>query len=145
MLSCLRVLIAVVTLNALCSCLTNYPVIQVNPSGNLQRGVVFYFSDLFRGTASPFEITSINVGEFYPQADGGGVEYPRWNVSGRQTLKYAVYGRKYIGLKQEHGPTRPLQPGHKYVVYVLTATGSHNLFAFTVDQNGDVHRAPRVY
>ena len=133
-------LIAVLALGLLSSCLTNYPAIQVNPSGNVRRVVVFGFSDLFRGGTAPFEITSISVGEFHPHADGGGVEYPRWSVSGNQGLRYAVYGVKYIGLKQ-NGPTRPLQPGHKYTVYVSTATGSHDLFALTVDQN-DVQRAP---
>src|ERR1700738_704851 len=98
MLSRLRVLIAVVTLSVLCSCLTTYRVIQVNPSGNLQGGVVFSFSDLFRSTAAPFDITMIEVGEFYPQPDGSGVEYPRWVVSGNQTLRYAVYGARYTGL-----------------------------------------------
>jgi hypothetical protein len=138
-------LIAVVTLAGLCSCLTNSPVIQVNPSGNLQSGVVFSFSNLFRSTAVPFEITMIEVGEFYPQAGGGGVEYPRWHVSGKESLRYAVYGATYSGLKQQHGPTRPLQPGHKYIVSVLTDTAGSVLFAFTVDQNGNVHRAPKVF
>src|SRR5881628_3267922 len=101
MLSYVRLLIAAVTAISLCSCLTNHPVIQVNPSGSLQRGVVFSFSDLFRPHAPPFEITDIDVTEFFPKREGGGVEHTRWHVSGRQTLRYAVYGASYSSLKQD--------------------------------------------
>jgi hypothetical protein len=145
MLVTIRVLTAAITILALSSCLTNYPVIQANPSGNVRSRVVFSFSDLFRGSTQPFEITSISVYETFPQADGTVVEYPRWNVTGKQTLRYAVYGARYSGLKQEHGPTRALQPGHRYIVIVSAATGPSDLFAFTVEQNGYVHRTPRVF
>src|SRR3954469_22610999 len=128
MLSLLRMLTAVSTVTLICSCLTTYPVIQVNPSGKVPGAVVFAFSDSSRGRV-PIEITSIRVGEFYPTPDGGGVDRPRWDVSGNQTLRYAIYGARYSGLKQV-GPVQSLHRGHRYTVYVLTAGGSHDLFAF---------------
>lgn len=122
----------------LASCSIFEPVIDAVPVGNLQRGVVFYFGDIFR-THPEFTVTGVTVLEH--QSDGS--TRAVWIAEGAQPLRYITYGQKYPGLKESQRPLR-LKRGMRYEVFVYTSTGgkSLDLFAFRIDENGNVRKAP---
>jgi hypothetical protein len=66
-----------------------------------------------------------------------------WITEGAQPLRYITYGAKYPGLKEARRPL-PLKLGKRYEVFVYTSTGgkSVDLFAFRVDENGNVKQVP---
>jgi hypothetical protein len=122
----------------LASCSVFQPVIDVVPVGSLQDGVVFYLSDIFRPRPE-FTVTGVTVLE--DQSDGS--RRAVWIVEGAQPLRYITYGAKYPGLKENQRPLR-LKRGMRYEVFVYTSTGgkSLDLFAFRIDENGNVRKAP---
>jgi len=122
----------------LASCSVFQPVIDVVPVGGLQQGVVFYLGDIFRPHRE-FTVTGLTVQE--TQSDGS--RRAVWIAEGAQPLQYITYGAKYRGLKEVRRPL-PLKRGKRYEVFVYTSTGgkSVDLFAFRVDENGDVKQVP---
>jgi hypothetical protein len=60
-------------------------------------------------------------------------------------LRYITYGAKYPDLKEGKRPLR-LRRGKRYEVFVYTSTGAKpvDVFAFRVDENGNVRQAPWV-
>jgi hypothetical protein len=122
----------------LTSCSVFQPVIDVVPIGSLQQGVVFYLGDIFRPRPE-FTVTGLTVLE--EQSDGS--RRAVWIAEGAQPLRYITYGAKYPGL-QEARPPLPLKRGKRYEVFLYTSTGgkSVDLFAFRVDENGNVKQVP---
>lgn len=122
----------------LASCSVFQPVIDVVPVGSLQHGVVFYLGDIFRPRPE-FTVTGVTVLE--DQSDGS--RRAVWIVEGAQPLGYITYGAKYPGLKESQRPLR-LKRGVRYEVFVYTSTGSKSLdlFAFRIDENGNVKKVP---
>ena len=122
----------------LASCSVFYPVIDVVPVGSLQHGVVFYLGDTFR-QHQEFTVTGVTVLE--EQSDGS--TRAIWIVEGAQPLRYITYGVRYPDLKESQRPLR-LKRGKRYEVFVYTSTGakSLDLFAFRVDENGNVRQVP---
>ena len=122
----------------LASCSVFQPVIDVVPVGSLQHGVVFYLGDTFR-QHQEFTVTAVTVLE--EQSHGS----PRaiWSVEGAERLRYITYGAKYPDLKESQRPLR-LRHGKRYEVFVYTSTGAKSLdvFAFRVDENGNVRQVP---
>jgi hypothetical protein len=122
----------------LASCSVFEPVIDVVPVGSLQQGVVFYLGDMFRSRPE-FTVTGVTVLE--EQSDGS--KRAVWILEGAEPLRYLTYGAKYPGLKESKGPLR-LKRGKRYEVFVYTRTGGKglDLFAFRVDENGNVKKVP---
>jgi hypothetical protein len=124
----------------LASCSVFQPVIDVVPIGSLQQGVVFYLGDIFR-PHHEFTVTGVTVQE--EQSDGS--RRAVWIIEGAQPLAYIIYGAKYPGLKEGQRPLR-LKRGKRYEVFVYTSTGAKglDLFAFRIDENGNVTQVPRL-
>ena len=124
----------------LASCSVFQPVIDVVPAGSLQHGVVFYLGDIFRSHPE-FTVTGVTVEE--EQSDGS--RRAVWIAEGAQPLRYITYGTKYPGLK-EGRPPLPLKRGKRYEVFVYPSTGGKrvDLFAFGIDEDGNVRQLPRV-
>ena len=122
----------------LTSCSVFQTVIDVVPIGSLQQGVVFYLGDLFR-PYHEFTVTGVTVVE--ERSDGS--RRAVWITEGVQPLHYITYGAKYPGLKEGRSPL-PLKRGNRYEVFVYTSTGakSVDVFAFRVDENGNVKQVP---
>ena len=122
----------------LASCSVFQPVIDVVPVGSLQHGVVFYLGDIFRPHPE-FTVTGLTALE--EQSDGS--KRAIWITEGAQALRYITYGAKYPGLKEARRPL-PLKRGKRYEVFIYTSTGgkSVDLFAFRVDENGNVRKVP---
>jgi len=122
----------------LASCSVFQPVIDVVPIGSLQQGVVFYLGDTFR-QRQEFTVTAVTVLE--EQSDGS--THAIWIAEGGQRLRYITYGAKYPDLKDSKRPLR-LRRGKRYEVFVYTSTGakSVDVFAFRVDENGNVRQVP---
>ena len=137
MLSVTQGVIAVSAL-LLASCSVFQPVIDAVPVGSLQRGVVFYLGDIFRPRPE-FTVTGVTVLE--EQSDGS--RRAVWIAEGAQPLRYITYGAKYSGMKEARPPL-PLKRGKRYEVFVYTSTGAKgvDLFAFLVDENGNVRQVP---
>ena len=123
----------------LASCSVFEPVMDAVPVGSLQQGVVFYLGDLFRPHPE-FTVTGVTVQE--RQSDGS--RRAVWITEGAQPLRYITYGAKYPGLLQARSPL-PLKRGKRYEVFVYTSTGgkSVDVFAFRVDEDGNVKQVPR--
>lgn len=128
----------------LVSCSVFQPVIDVVPVGSLQQGVVFYLGSTFR-QGQEFTVTAVTVLE--EQSDGS--TRATWILEGGQQggerLRYITYGAKYPALKESRRPLR-LRPGKRYEVFVYTSTGPKtvDVFAFRVDENGNVKQVPNV-
>jgi len=122
----------------LTSCSVFQPVIDVVPVGSLQDGVVFYCGDLLRPHPE-FTITGWTVLE--EQEDNA--RRAVWITEGAQPLRYITYGAKYPGLKEAQRPLR-LKRGRRYEGFVYTSTGSKrvDLFAFRIDDDGNVKQLP---
>ena len=122
----------------LASCSVFQPVIDVVPVGGLQQGVVFYLGDTFR-QRQEFTVTAVTVLE--EQSDGS--TRAIWILEGGQRLRYITYGAKYPDLKEGKRPLR-LRRGKRYEVFVYTSTGAKpvDVFAFRVDENGNVKQVP---
>jgi hypothetical protein len=122
----------------LASCSVFQPVIDVVPVGSLQRGVVFYLGDTFR-QRQEFTITGVTVLEQQSNSSTRTI----WILEGGQRLRYITYGAKYPDLKESQRPLR-LRRGKRYGVFVYTSTGakSVDVFAFRVDENGNVRQVP---
>jgi len=126
----------------LASCSVFQPVIDVVPVGSLQQGVVFYLGDTLR-QHQEFTVTAVTVVE--KQSDGS--TRATWILEGGQEggqrLRYIIYGAKYPGLKESRRPLR-LRRGKRYEVFVYTSTGAKkvDVFAFRVDENGNVRQVP---
>ena len=124
------------------SCSVFQPVIDVVPVGGLQQGVVFYLGDTFR-RGQEFMVTAVTVLE--EQSDGS--TRAMWILEGGQEggqrLRYITYGAKYPDLKESRRPLR-LRRGKRYEVFVYTSTGGKpvDVFAFRVDENGNVRQVP---
>ena len=120
------------------SCSVFQPVIDVVPVGSLQDGVVFYLGDIFR-KHQEFTVTAVAVRE--EQSDGS--TRTVWSAEGAQRLRYITYGATYPDLKESQRPLR-LRRGKRYEVFVYTSTGAKNLdvFAFRVDENGNLRQLP---
>ena len=125
----------------LTSCSVFQPVIDVVPVGSLQKGVVFYLGDTFR-QRQEFTVTGVTVVEESDCStraiwilDGG--------QEGGERLRYITYGAKYPDLKEGQRPLR-LKRGKRYEVFVYTSTGAKtvDVFAFRVDENGNVRQVP---
>jgi hypothetical protein len=124
----------------LASCSVFQPVIDVVPVGSLQQGVVFYLGDIFR-QHQEFTVTAVTVRE--EQSDGS--TRTVWSAEGAQRLRYITYGAKYPDLQESQRPLH-LKRGKRYEVFVYTSTGGKglDLFAFRVDENGNVRQVPWV-
>ena len=122
----------------LASCSVFQPAIDIVPVGSLQQGVVFYLGDIFR-QRQEFTVTAVTVLE--KQSDGS--TRAMWSADGGQRLRYITYGAKYTDLKENQPPLR-LRRGKRYEVFVYTSTGAKSLdvFAFRVDENGNVKQVP---
>jgi len=122
----------------LASCSVFQLVIDVVPVGNLQNGVVFYLGDIFRQHQA-FTVTAVTVRE--EQSDGS--TRTVWSAEGAQRLRYIIYGATYPDLRESQRPLR-LRSGKRYEVFVYTSTGAKSLdvFAFRVDENGNVRQVP---
>ena len=122
----------------LASCSVFQPVIDVVPVGSLQQGVVFYLGDTLR-QRQEFTVTAVTVRE--EQSDGS--TRTVWSAEGAQRLRYITYGATYPDLKESQRPLR-LRRGKRYEVFVYTSTGAKSLdvFAFRVDENGNVRQVP---
>jgi hypothetical protein len=123
----------------LASCSGLQAGILVVPVGSLQQGVVFYLDEVISGHPAEFTVTAVTVRE--KQSDGSTQDM--WSAEGAQPLRYITYGAKYPGLKESQRPLR-LKRGKRYEVFVYTRKGakSFDLFAFRVDENGNVRQAP---
>ena len=104
----------------------------------LFHGVVFYLGDIFR-QHQEFTVTAVTVRE--EQSDGS--TRAVWSAEGAQRLRYIAYGATYPDLKESQRPLR-LRSGKRYEVFVYTSTGAKSLdvFAFRVDENGNVRQVP---
>ena len=122
----------------LASCSVFQPVIDVVPVGSLQQGVVFYLGDKLR-QRQEFTVTAVAVRE--EQSDGS--TRAVWSAEGAQRLRYITYGATYPDLKESQRPLR-LRRGKRYEVFVYTTTGAKSLdvFAFRIDENGNVKQVP---
>jgi len=122
----------------LASCSVFQPVIDVVPVGSLEQGLVFYLGDIFR-QHQEFTITAVTVLE--EQSDGS--TRVVWSAEGAQRLRYIIYGATYPDLKESQRPLH-LKRGKRYEVFVYTSTGakSVDVFAFRVDENGNVKQVP---
>lgn len=132
-----RTLVASVVLLASCSGL--HPRLLVVPGGSLQTGVVFHLNGVITGHPATFTVTAVTVRE--KQSDGSSRDV--WSVEGAQTLSYITYGARYPGLTENQRPLR-LKRRNRYEVFVYTGTGAKtfDLFAFRVDDNGNIRQAP---
>jgi len=130
-----RTVVASILLLACCSGLQ--AGVLVVPVGSLQHGVVFYLDDVISGHPAEFTVTAVTVRE--KQSDGSTRDM--WSAQGAQLLRYITYGAKYPGLEQNQRPLR-LKPGKRYEVFVYTGAKSYDLFAFRVDENGNVRQVP---
>jgi CRISPR/Cas system-associated protein Cas5 (RAMP superfamily) len=103
---------------------------------------VFYLADTFR-QRQEFTVTGVTVLE--EESDGS--TRTIWIAEGGQErgqrLRYITYGAKYPDLKESQGPLR-LRRGKRYEVFVYTSTGPKrvDVFAFRVDENGNVRQVP---
>ena len=126
----------------LASCSVFQPVIDVVPVGGLQQGVVFYLGDTFR-ERQEFTVTAVTVLE--KQSDGStrAIWILEGGQEGGQRLRYITYGARYPDLKEGQRPLR-LRRGKRYEVFVYTSTGAKkvDVFAFRVDENGNVRQVP---
>ena len=126
----------------LASCSIFQPVIDVVPVGSLQQGVVFYLGDTLR-QHQEFTVTAVTVQE--KQSDGStrAIWILERGQEGGQRLRYITYGAKYPDLKESQRPSR-LRRGKRYEVFVYTSTGAKkvDVFAFRVDENGNVKQVP---
>ena len=129
-----RTVAASIVLLASCSGLQTG--VLVVPVGSLQHGVAFYLDNVISGHPSEFTVTTVTVRE--KQSDGSTRDM--WSAEGAQPLRYITYGAKYPGLKESERPLR-LKRGRRYEVFVYTSK-SFDLFAFRVDENGNVRQAP---
>jgi len=120
----------------LASCSGLQAGVLVVPVGSLQHGVAFYLDNVISGHPSEFTVTTVTVRE--KQSDGSTRDM--WSAEGAQPLRYITYGAKYPGLKESERPLR-LKRGRRYEVFVYTSK-SFDLFAFRVDENGNVRQAP---
>jgi hypothetical protein len=122
----------------LVSCSVFQPVIDVVPVGSLQQGVVFYLGDIIR-PHQEFTVTAVTVQE----EQSTGSTRVVWSAEGAQRLRYIIYGAKYPDLRESQRPLR-LKRGKRYEVFVYTSTGAKglDLFAFRVDENGNVRQVP---
>jgi hypothetical protein len=120
----------------LASCSGLQAGILVVPVGSLQHGVVLYLDDVISGHPSEFTVTAVTVRE--KQSEGSTLDM--WSAEGAQPLRYITYGAKYPGLKESQRPLR-LKRGKRYEVFVYTSK-SFDLFAFRVDENGNVRQVP---
>jgi hypothetical protein len=130
-----RIVAASIVLLASCSGLQ--AGVLVVPVGSLQYGVVFYLDEVISGHPSEFTVTAVTVRE--KQSDGSTRDM--WSAEGAQPLRYITYGAKYPGLEESQRPLR-LKRGRRYEVFVYTTDKSFDLFAFGVDENGNVRQAP---
>ncbi len=123
----------------LASCSGLQAGILVVPVGSLQHGVVFYLDDVISGHPAEFTVTAVTVRE----KQSGGSTLDMWSAEGAQPLRYITYGAKYPGLKESQRPLR-LKREKRYEIFVYTSKGakSFDLFAFGVDENGNVRQAP---
>ena len=121
----------------LASCSGLQAGVLVVPVGSLQDGVVFYLDDVINGHPTEFTVTAVTVRE--KQSDGSTRDV--WSAEGAQPLRYITYGAKYPGLEESQRPLR-LKRGRRYEVFVYTTDKSFDLFAFGVDENGNVRQAP---
>lgn len=133
----MRTLAASMVLLASCSGLQ--PRLLVVPGGSLQDGVVFHLNGVITGHPAPFTVTAVTVRE--KKSDGSSRDV--WSAEGAQTLSYITYGARYPGLRESQRPLR-LTRGKRYEVFVYTGSGakSFDLFAFRVDENGNIKQAP---
>jgi len=129
---------AVAVSNLLASCSIFEPVIDVVPVGSLEHGVVFYLGDLFR-QRQQFIVTGVTILE--EQSDGS--TRMIWCAEGAEPLRYITYGAKYADLKECRRP-RSLKRGKRYEAFVYTRTGAkrQDIFAFRIDENGNVRQVP---
>ena len=130
-----RIVAASIVLLASCSGLQ--AGVLVVPVGSLQHGVVFYLDEVISGHPSEFTVTAVTVRE--KQSDGSTRDM--WSAEGAQPLRYITYGAKYPGLEESQRPLR-LKRGRRYEVFLYTTAKSFDLFAFRVDENGNVRQAP---
>lgn len=128
----------------LTSCSVFQPVIDVVPVGSLQQGVVFYLGDTLR-QRQEFTVTGVTVVEKQSDCSTRAIWILEGGQEGGQPLRYITYGAKYPGLKEGQRPLR-LRRGKRYEVFVYTSTGAKRLdvFAFRVDENGNVRQVPYV-
>ena len=126
----------------LASCAVFQPVIDVVPVGSLQQGVVFYLGDTFR-QHQEFTITAVTVVEEQSDCSTRATWILEGGQGGGQRLRYVTYGAKYPDLKEGKRPLR-LRRGKRYEVFVYTSTGAKpvDVFAFRVDENGNVRQVP---
>ena len=126
----------------LASCSVFQPVIDVVPVGSLQQGVVFYLGDTFR-QRQEFTVTAVTVLEEQSDSSTRAIWILEGGQEGGQRLRYITYGAKYPDLKESQRPLR-LRRGKRYEVFVYTSTGakSVDVFAFRVDENGNVRQVP---
>jgi hypothetical protein len=126
----------------LASCSVFQPVIDVVPAGGLQQGVVFYLADTFR-QHQEFTVTGVTVLEERSDGSTRTMWILEGGQEGGQRLRYITYGAKYPDLKESKRPSR-LRRGKRYEVFVYTSTGDKNVdvFAFRVDENGNVRQVP---
>ena len=128
----------------LASCSVFQPVIVVAPVGSLQQGVVFYLGDTLRKDQE-FTVTAVTVVE--EQSDGStrAIWILEGGQKGGQRLRYITYGAKYPDLKEGQRPLR-LKCGKRYEVFVYTSTGAKkvDVFAFRVDENGNIRQVPNL-
>jgi hypothetical protein len=122
----------------LASCAIFQPVIDAVPLGSLEHGVVFHLGDPLR-QHQQFTVTAVTVLEERPH----GFTRMMWSIEGAQPLRYITYGAEYADLKENQRPLR-LKRGKRYEVFVYTTTGAKSLdvFAFRVDENGNVKQVP---
>jgi hypothetical protein len=130
-----RIVAASIVLLASCSGLQ--AGVLVVPVGSLQHGVVFYLDEVISGHPSEFTVTAVTVRE--KQSDGSTRDM--WSAEGAQPLRHITYGAKYPGLEESQRPLR-LKRGRRYEVFLYTTAKSFDLFAFRVDENGNVRQAP---
>jgi hypothetical protein len=111
--------------------------VLVVPIGSLEHGVVFYLDEVISGHPAEFTVTAVTVRE--KRSDGSTRDM--WGAEGAQPLRYITYGTKYSGLEEYQRPLR-LKRGKRYEVFVYTRAKGFDLFAFRVDENGNVRQAP---
>src|SRR6516165_11767524 len=126
----------------LTSCSVFQPVIDVVPVGSLQQGVVFYLGDTLR-QRQEFTVTAVTVVEEQSNGSTRAIWILEGGQEGGQRLRYITYGAKYPDLKESRRPLG-LRRGKRYEVFVYTSTGakSVDVFAFRVDENGNVRQVP---
>jgi len=141
MLTFARLLVATGLCGAICSCLTNYPVLQVTTVGSVQGGVLFNLSDLYHEHPAGFEVTHVEVMEL--QKSDSTLIY---EVRGHETVRSITYGRHYPGLTPVHYPgvkiqsPDTLQRNRTYTVTIDISTGGTAVAAFRVDDSGAVRQ-----